>query len=255
MGAGLIEPAGGMVDLHCHVLPGVDDGASDDAEALRMLQIAQEDGTGIVAATPHEHRCPAERIAPGVARLNQLAAEAGLTIRVVPGSEVRIANGLLARYREGRLVTLNGTRHILLEMPLSGQGWLPLLHRCIADLQGAGLWPILAHAERYEDVQHDPECLRAVIAAGVPVQVNASSLIGPGEWRAKPVAERLVRERLAHLLASDGHGLNWQPPRLRAAATRLADLAGADYASWMLANAVRVLHGEALDLPEPASAD
>ena len=61
-----------------------------------------------------------------------------------------------------------------------------------------------------------------------------------------------MRERLAHLLASDGHGLNWQPPRLRAAVERLVDLAGAECASWMLANAVRVLHGEMLALPAPA---
>src|SRR5437588_11796317 len=87
----------GLVDLHSHVLPRVDDGARDDEEALRMLRIAQEDGIATIAATPHAHHFPAGLIPERVERLNQLAADAGLTIRVVPGSENRLAADLPAR--------------------------------------------------------------------------------------------------------------------------------------------------------------
>jgi protein-tyrosine phosphatase len=246
----LTPPRTLLVDLHCHVLPGVDDGATHEAESLRMLQVAEEEGIGIVAATPHAHHCPAERIPPKVARLNQLAAEAGLTVRVVAGQEVRIAADLVTLYRTGKLATLNGGHYLLLELSLSGP--LPTyLHRAIDDLQGLGLCPILAHAERYGDIQRDPGPLRELIARGVPIQVNAGSLTGPAERAARPTAERLLRERLVHLIASDSHDDRWQPPRLRAALARAAELAGTEYAAWMVANAAAVLRDEAITLPEP----
>ena len=240
-----------LVDLHSHVLPGVDDGARDEGEALRMLRLAEEDGIAAIAATPHAHHCPAGRIAPAVARLNRLAADAGLAIRVLPGSEVRLAADLPARHRAGALLTLNHGPYLLLELPLSG-GWPASLLRVVEELQALGLRPVLAHAERYEDAQRDPALLDGVIAAGVPIQINAASLVGPAERGAQPAAERLVRGRMAHLLASDAHSADWRPPRLRAAVARAAELAGADYAAWMVAAASAVARGDALALPAPA---
>jgi protein-tyrosine phosphatase len=246
----MVPPEPLLVDLHCHILPGVDDGATHEAESMRMLRIAEEEGIGIVAATPHAHHCPAERIPAKVARLNQLVADAGLAVRVVTGQEVRLAADLVARHRAGELATLNGGHYLLLELPLSGS-WPPYLHRAIDDLQAVGLRPILAHAERYGDIQRDPAPLRDLIARGVPIQINAGSLNGPAERAARPTAERLLRERLAHLIASDAHDDRWQPPRLRAALARAAELAGADYAAWMAALALRAIRDETILLPEP----
>jgi protein-tyrosine phosphatase len=245
------EERAALVDLHSHVLPGVDDGARDEGEALRMLRIAEADGIAAIVATPHTHHCPADRIAPAVARLNLLAADAGLAIRVLPGSEVRLAADLPARYRAGALLTLNHGPYLLLEVPLSG-GWPASLLRVVDELQALGLRPVLAHAERYQDVQRDPALLDGVIAAGVPIQINATSLVGPAERGAQPAAERLVRGRMAHLLASDAHNAEWRPPRLQAAVARAAELAGADYAAWMVAAASAVARGDALTLPAPA---
>lgn len=240
----------GLVDLHCHVLPGVDDGARDEAAALRMLRMAEEDGIRVVAATSHAHRCPAELVGPGVARLNQLAAEAGINIDIVPGSEVRLDAGLAKRYREGKLVTLNHGPYLLLELFLSGP-WPKSTARVVAELQALGLRPILAHPERYPDVQGDPGIVRELVEMGVPMQLNADSLAGRTERDARPAAEELLRRRLAHLIASDAHNPDWRPPRLRAAFERAAELAGPDYAAWMAANALKVIHGEAIDLSEP----
>ena len=239
-----------LVDLHCHILPGVDDGATHEAESLRMLRVAEEEGIGLIAATPHAHHCPAGRIPPKVARLNELAVEQGLVVRVVPGQEVRLVADMVARYRAGELATLNGGHYLLLELPLSGP--LPsYLRRAIDDLQGIGLRPILAHAERYGDIQRDPAPLRELIACGVPIQVNAGSITGPAERAARPAAERLLRERLVHLIASDSHDDRWQPPRLRAALARAAEIAGAEYVDWMVASAAAVLRDEVIALPAP----
>ena len=241
-----------LVDLHCHILPGVDDGATHEAESLRMLRVAEEDSIAIVAATPHAHHCPAARIYPKVARLNHLAEEAGLAVRVVPGQEVRLAADLVARYRAGELATLNGGHYLLLELPLSGP-IPPYLLRAIDELQALGLRPILAHAERYGDIQRDPAPLRDLIARGVPIQLNAASLVGPTERAARPAAERLLREGLAHLIASDAHDDRWQPPRLRAALARAAELTGPDRAAWMVEQAARVLRDESITLPPLAA--
>lgn len=252
-GMATIAALTGLVDLHSHVLPRVDDGARDDDEALRMLRTAEEDGIGTIAATPHAHHFPGALVPERVARLNALAAAAGLTIRVVPGSEVRIAADLPARYRDGHLLTLNGSRYLLIELFFDG-GWPSYFFRLVDDLRALGLRPILAHAERAEAVQRDPAPLRDLIAAGVPIQINAASLVGPAERGARPTAERLIRDRMAHLLASDAHNAAWRPPRLRAAALRAAELAGADYAAWMLATAATIVRGEPIALPEPSPA-
>lgn len=248
------DGAAPLIDLHCHILPGVDDGATHEAEALRMLRVAEGEGIAVVAATPHAHHCPAGRIPPKVARLNALAAESGLAVRVVPGQEVRLAADLPARYHAGDLATLNGGRYLLLELPLSGP--LPTyLLRAVADLQALGLRPILAHAERYGDIQREPAPLRELIALGVPIQVNAGSLTGPAERAARPAAERLIREGLAHLIASDGHDDRWQPPRLRAALARTAEIAGPDAVARMIATAARIIRDEPITLPLPEPPD
>jgi protein-tyrosine phosphatase len=245
-----LSPGQLLVDLHCHILPGVDDGATHEGESLRMMRVADEEGIGIIAATPHAHHCKAQRIPPKVARLNELAVEHGLTVRIVAGQEVRIAADLVARYRAGDLATLNGGQYLLLELSLSGP--LPTyLRRTIDDLRALGLRPILAHAERYGDIQRDPAPLRELIACGVPIQVNAGSILGPAERAARPAAERLLRERLVHLIASDSHDDRWQPPRLRAALARAAEIAGGAYVDWMVGNAAAVLRDEVIVLPEP----
>ncbi|HET9017898.1 MAG TPA: CpsB/CapC family capsule biosynthesis tyrosine phosphatase [Thermomicrobiaceae bacterium] len=239
-----------LVDLHSHVLPSVDDGAHDDETALQMLRVAQEDGVVAIAATPHAHRIAPERVEVGVARLNGLAREAGLAIRVMPGTEVRIAADLLERHRTGKLITLNGTRYLLLEAPLSGP-WPRYLPQVVDQLHAEGVLPILAHAERYDDIQRHPELLLELIAAGVPIQVNADSLSRRAERGARPAAETLLRHHMVHIIASDAHHPQWRPPRLSEALAVAAEVAGRDYADWVAANSGKVIRGEALTLPAP----
>lgn len=239
-----------LVDLHCHLIPGVDDGAHDDAEALRMMRVAEEDGVRTIAATPHAHRCPADRVVPKVEHLNRLARENGIAIEVVPGIEVRYDRALFTRFEAGEFLTLNGTRWLLLELYLSGS-WPASFMQTVAELHDAGIWPVLAHAERYDDVQRDPTILLDVIAAGVPIQINADSLAGKAERGARPAAEFLVSNRMVHVIASDGHNSRWRPPRLRPALERVAELAGEEYAHTVAANSAAIVAGEPLNLPEP----
>ena len=239
-----------LVDLHCHLIPGVDDGAHDDAESIRMMRVAEEDGVRTIAATPHAHRCPADRVASKVAHLNQLAQENGIGVEIVTGIEVRYDPNLFKRFEAGEFLTLNGTRYLLLELYLSGS-WPSSFMRTVEELHETGIWPILAHAERYDDVQHDPTILLDVIAAGVPIQINADSLAGRAERGARPAAEFIVSNRMAHVIASDGHNSRWRPPRLQPALQRVAELAGEDYARYIAGNSAAIVAGEELTLSEP----
>jgi protein-tyrosine phosphatase len=242
--------AGRLGDLHSHVLPCVDDGARDPEESLEMLRVAAADGTGVIAATPHASRCGLEQIIEEVNRLNALAAAEGLGITVVTGSEVRLNSDVPERYRAQQLATLNGTDYLLVELPLRGE-WPSYVDRAIYDLQLAGALPILAHAERYPAVQQQPSILTSLIARGVLIQVNANSLQGDFGRSARDTAERLLESHLAHLIASDSHRPDSRPPRIRAAIERTEELAGPEYAGWMVEAAAAVIKGIPITLPDP----
>lgn len=241
------------MDLHSHILPGVDDGARDDAEALRMLRIAVEDSIQAIVATPHSEFVTAGDITVGVARLTQLAAGDGIDIQIMAGCEVLIAPDLVDLVRAGKLVTLNGTAYVLLELPLVDD-WPMYLQTTIYELQVAGLMPIIAHAERYPPVQQDPDILQDLITAGVIIQINSSSLLGRTGDRSQGAAETLVRRRMAHVIASDAHSPGRRAPRIRAALERAGELTDPRYAAAMQARAVQILHGEPVKLPEPTAA-
>lgn len=241
-----------LVDLHSHVLPGIDDGAPDDAAAIEMLRIADADGVRVIAATPHAEMIDEpNEIIEGVERLNQLATDDGLTIEVVPGSEVGLAADLLQSYQAGRLLTINATNYLLIELSHMAE-WPPFLRTAIYELQVAGLTPILAHAERYPAVQTDPGILVDVIATGVLIQINAGSLLGQMGSRAHQTAETLVSCRMAHIVASDAHRPRRNAPRLSAALEHAVSLAGAAYIDSMCETAVAVLRGLPITVPDPS---
>lgn len=241
------------MDLHSHILPGVDDGARNDAEALEMLRIAAADGIQTIVATPHSEYATVGEITSGVARLSRLAAEQNIDIEIATGCEVFIAPDLVDLVRAGQLVTLNGTAYVLLELSLMGD-WPVYLPTVVYDLQVAGLLPILAHVERYPPVQQNPDILLDLISTGVLIQINASSLLGRTGSRSHRAAESLVQRRMAHIIASDAHSPRRRAPRIQAALQQAATLAGPQYAADMQERAVQILHGEPVTFPEPIDA-
>lgn len=233
-----------MVDLHTHILPDVDDGARDEAEALAMLAAASNDGVTTIVATPHSHHVDAAAVLAGVSRLNSAAGDAGIAIDIVPGHEARISAELANRHRDGSLLTLNGTRWLLLECYLFDDWPLHLIERSVDRLLTAGLRPLLAHAERYPFVQRDPGSLRPLIERGVPIQINAGSLLRRDTDVERITAERLLRTRKAHVIASDAHNARYRPPVLSAAYDRAAEIAGDDYVGWMRSIPWRIVRNE-----------
>ena len=192
-----------MIDLHSHVLPGIDDGAENLDEAVAICQAAAADGIIAIAATPHvrsDYPTPPEAMAEGV---RVLQAAVGNLLQVLPGGELD-ADELDRPLEELIRFGLGGNPQCLLvEMPYTG--WRVDLERRLFRLRSAGVIPVLAHPERNREVQARPERLEALVAAGVLVQLTAASVDGRLGRRSEKCARHLLDRRLAHLMASDAH--------------------------------------------------
>ncbi len=221
-----------MIDLHSHVLPGVDDGPRTLDESLDILRAAVEDGITRIAATPHVHpRYPTapETMEAGVAAVAEAAREAGIDIELLPGGELDCVVAQSLDDATLRRFGLGGNPELLLvETPL--QGWPLDLGELLFQLRARGFRLVLAHPERNGEVQEDPERLRPLVDAGVLVQLTAASVDGR-LGRAQASASRaLLDARLAHLIASDAHA-----PAIRAIGmTAAAEAVGDDaLARWL----------------------
>ncbi len=242
-----------FTDLHSHILPGYDDGASDVAEFLDMARAAAAGGTVRMAATPHyDPDSPGldpEETAAAVSSHDALLRSAGIPLELVGGMEVRINPGLLRLAREGadlyRLTLGYGNKYLLCDLPLID------MPACTADtlfqLQLRGFVPILAHPERNRYLAARPDEIRAFAERGVELQVNSGSLEGLYGKAAMRCAFSLLAEGTARLLASDAHALNRRGPDLSGAARIVTHKFGADTARLLLeVNPERVLAGEPL---------
>ncbi|MGQ9574452.1 MAG: tyrosine-protein phosphatase [Thermoguttaceae bacterium] len=238
-----------FVDIHCHLLAGLDDGPADWQEAVAMAQVAAADGTAIVVATPHQLGSYAANT-PGLirkqtARLQRLLDRRGIPLRVLPGADVRVEPDLAARVREGRVLTLaDQGRHLLLELP--HEVYFPL-EGLVEELKAAGLVAILSHPERNAAILRRPAVLCPLVEAGCLIQLTAGSLTGSFGPDVQRLAESLLRQKLVHLVAADGHGARTRPPVMRAAFQRVVRLAGLPTAMALFCdNPARIVAGRQL---------
>lgn len=205
-----------MTDIHCHILPGLDDGAVDMQQSLLMARVAKDAGTSTIIATPHYgHGCwpePVPVIRRKTEQLSRQLERARLELRVLPGMELLCNENLPRVLARGDYVTLADSRYLLTEFYFdeSFARMCDLLHL----LPERGLTPIIAHPERYEAVQRDPVLVERWIARGYALQINAGSVLGYLGRRAQQAGKWLIHNGLAHVVASDGHGLEERQPRL-----------------------------------------
>ena len=220
----------GFVDVHCHILPALDDGALDLADSLAMARQAAADGIAVVCATPHirdDHDVRIEELPARIAFLNGEIDEAGIPVEVAAGGEVaqRTAERLDAQALRG--VSLGGQAGVLIEPapgPLGSE-----LQRLAKRLSGEGLQVVIAHPERHvgEDFQ---QRLRELAAAGCLLQWTAAFLTGEHGH----LALKLARRGLLHLLGSDSHSSHaGRPVHLSAAVDRLYEACPAEQAAWI----------------------
>jgi protein-tyrosine phosphatase len=202
-----------MLDLHCHILPGVDDGAASLEEALAMARFCVRDGITHVVATPHCNRgCRLLRpdILPHVTRLNEELARAGVPLTILPGSEIQVTNTAAYRreFEEGLYCHLgDGRRFTLLEFGWKAKEYPPDAPELVAWLRGQCITPIVAHPERQHFLRDNPERLRALVASGAWLQITVDSLLGNHGPEAAASAPELLRAYPDAVLATDAHNL------------------------------------------------
>lgn len=231
-----------MIDLHSHVLPGLDDGAANREEALEICRVAARDGIEILAATPHvrsDYPTTAAEMQDALAVLQEAAD--GI-LRLVPGGELDLEE-LGRPLEELRGFALAGNRDFLLvETPYVG--WPLDIGQKLSQLQSAGITPVLAHPERNPDVQADPELLRPLVELGALAQITAASIDGRLGKRTRLAARALLDRGLAHLLASDAHAPAVREMGLSRAAAAVGDAALAEWLTVGIPGAI--VHGEPL---------
>jgi protein-tyrosine phosphatase len=246
-----------VIDLHCHVLPEVDDGPVTLEETLDMARAAAGEGTRVLVATPHvSYRYPtsAERMRQGVEQVAAALREARIPVDVATGAEIALE--MLSRLDRAELerLTLGGGPYLLLEAPLSAVGGE--LEAGIRALQDESFGVVLAHPERCPSFHRDPGRLSRLVDAGVLCSLTASSFTGRFGRPVRALSERLLAGGLVHDVASDAHDAERRPPALRsslrAAEGRLPALAG--LAPWLTKSVPEaILSGRALPAP-PAAA-
>jgi protein-tyrosine phosphatase len=240
-----------MIDIHLHILPGVDDGPETLEEALSLACSLVQEGVRAAVATPHfNDEFPPRSAHEIYSRVQALQLELdrhAIPLRLLAGHEVLIKPGLVEDIQLGRIATLNGSRYLLLE--LWNTMWLPETEQVIFELRTLGVIPVLAHPERYRVIQQDSGRLAALIEQGVLAQVTAGSLVGMQGNTARKCAETLLRRGLVHCIASDAHGPRRRPPAIRQGVQVAERLLGAARTRQLIeSNPVSLVSNQIVDL-------
>jgi protein-tyrosine phosphatase len=218
-----------LIDLHCHILPGIDDGAPDLDTALAMARLAVADGVTVTACTPHitpgvyDNKGP--DILSAVAALQGQLDKAGIPLTLTSGCDAHLAPDLAEGLREGRVLSLAGSRYFLFEPPHHVAP--PRLAETTLELLDQGYVPVVTHPERLTWIEDHYETMKGLAGAGAWMQITAGSLTGRFGKRPRYWAERMLDEGLVQIIATDAHNLRNRVPALaegrEAAAARVGE--------------------------------
>ncbi|MBB6283135.1 tyrosine-protein phosphatase [Geobacillus subterraneus] len=242
-----------MIDIHTHILPGIDDGAATTEDAIAMAMAAANEGITTIIATPHHQNGSYDNPKPSVlslaAELNEELKRRGIALTVLPGQEVRIHGDLLEGLARGEVMALADTPYILIEFP---PDHVPkYAEQLLFDVQLKGLMPVIAHPERNAEIIEYPERLYQLVKRGAFAQLTASSVTGHFGKNIKTFSLQLIEANLAHFIASDAHNTKTRPFRLREAYEVIRKEYGTDMVYYFQENAELLVRGQAVFRDEP----
>ena len=268
-----------MIDLHNHILPGLDDGAEVLEESIEMCRISFRDGIRTIVATPHilpgiyENNRPT--ILAKVQELNEAIKKFGVRssgfgvknldpitqypndsiteLEILPGADIHFSFDLLQRYENGEIVAVNDLgRYLMVEFEFQGIPYKA--EEALFQLLTKGIVPIISHPERNFEIGHNPKRYYEMIRMGCLGQVTAMSLTGEFGPEIKQIAEKLVKKRLIHIIASDAHSAGRRPPILSSGVKAAEKIVGKKEAQKMVTEYPQaILEGRKPDIPEPLS--
>jgi protein-tyrosine phosphatase len=231
-----------FIDIHCHVLPGLDEGPSTQEESVKMLQLAYEDGVTGIVATPHImnglYKNTKETIDNAISELRRLANH----VRIYIGAEIRIDRDLAARVVNNELPLINNKKFILLELPTYVIPPIAQLENIVKSLKMHRITPIFAHPERNIPILKDLSVMEKLIRCGAFFQVTAMSLRDPG--LRSPVL-KMINKGYVHAVASDAHDARKRPPILSVAYEIISKKIGNEIAEKLFTyNPLKIIRGE-----------
>lgn len=206
-----IQRIAALIDIHCHILPGLDDGPLDLQESYEMLRIAREDGISHIFATPHIIKGLYDNVKETIcSAVREVFSDS--SPRVLYGADIRITHDIMKRVNNGEIPTLNGSNYILVELPHFVLP--PNIDNIIFNLRKNGLVPIITHPERNFFLRLNQTALYKVREAGARYQLTAMSLCGGFGKEARKFALDMIKAGIADFVATDAHDSRHRPPIL-----------------------------------------
>ncbi len=244
-----------MIDIHCHILPGLDDGSSDINESLGMAKMALSDNITHIVATPHTlngfFENDPKKIERHLEYLNSQLIRHSINVNLYGGAEVHLCSDMAQKIENGVISTINNSKYCLLEFP--NYSLPPGYQDEIFGLTITGITPVIVHPERLPIFHYDLSVLYKLISMGCVVQITAQSITGGFGKAAMKLSHQMLKRRLAHIIATDAHSLMHRPPILSTAVNMAAKILkdNEEAESMVVSRPRAILDGTGLDIPEP----
>ena len=234
-----------LVDLHNHVLPGVDDGPTTELEAIILIQNAANNGVTHIVTTPHHRNGRFDqniiKIKNSIRTLNLLLQERNIPVTILPGMEVHLHGKLLEELESGMLTLADSHKYVLIEFPTHH---IPQFTESIFyEMQLKGYIPVIAHAEKNTEIRRHPKKLLDLVNRGALVQVTAGSVTGANGKDLKIFALKLCQHQMVHFIASDAHNINKRPFLIQQAYQVIQNKLGKELVKYFQSNAHHVIDG------------
>lgn len=238
-----------LIDMHCHILPGIDDGAADEKESLKMFKLAAAAGIREIIATPHFHyrrgNAKPELVKTLVLHMQELLEDAKIPIRLYAGNELYYSHSLLEVVKAGDALTMADSDYVLLEF--SPEAERRKIQNAVYQFLCEGYNPIIAHVERYRAFLKHPDFAAEISRMGAYLQVNADSISGNAGWRLQHFSKTLVKKDYVTFLATDAHDAKKRTPQFGKSISWLEDKLGKKrQQEFVVSNPMKILMNETI---------
>lgn len=220
-----------MVDMHCHVLPAVDDGSQNMEQTIEMLRIASEEGISAMIVTPHykdgRHNASVQTILSRIAQVQEEVVRQGIFVDLYPGNEIFYFHGVEDMLDKGHILTLNNTDRVLIEFSPSSD--YTYIRNALDGIRASGYVPIIAHIERYECMLRDMTRVKELKNMDIEVQVNVSSAAGKLGSRVQKYIYEMLKGRYVDYMGTDAHDTENRIPKFQECYRKLEKKFDSDY--------------------------
>lgn len=206
-----------LYDMHCHLLPGIDDGAKDDYEMMKMVRVAYNEGIRTILMTPHYHpyrgSADAERVMRIFGKTSSLIKHYYPDMEIYTGCEIYYQHDIIDMLKNGELLTLANSDYVLIEFSTDAE--CSYIRDSLNEVMFAGFKPVIAHIERYDNLMDNRELVEDLVESGIYIQVNAGSVIGKSGSKTKKDIRWLLQNDFVHFVGTDAHDEKIRAPHIK----------------------------------------